>query len=194
MFLVVDGPDGAGKTSAAKALCARLSETRPVFYTREPSLSAPGREIRALLRGREKPDPAKLTDLFLRDRQIHIETEIKPRLEAGDWVVCDRYKYSTVVYQQIQGLDRDTLIRRNRDFWPPQAAFILTAARVEVLLERIHARGDGRELFETRAFLEKALRLYAEIPACFPQENIHIIDAGQTTEEIVENMLAAIQA
>ncbi|MCL2083359.1 MAG: dTMP kinase [Oscillospiraceae bacterium] len=192
MFITIDGPDGAGKTTAAQKLASSLSEKNEIFYTSQPSNSKYGAEIRRLLANTPSPDPRKMTGLFIADRAEHIKSEIKPRLDRGIWVVCDRYKYSTIVYQQIQGISKQSLIEGNQGFLIPDVVFILTVSRVEQLLNRIQSREKSLELFETREIMEKTLMLYAQMPECFPDENIHMIDAGGSADISVKQMLAKL--
>lgn len=193
MFITIDGPDGAGKTTALQVLCGRLRQKYSVHLTVEPTHTPLGYQIRRILQSGTPEERKTLTDLFLQDRANHVEKEILPKLAEGKTVLCDRYKYSTVVYQQLQGEPRDLLIARNRDFPVPDIAFILTAAHADLLLERIAVRGKGPEMFETKAVLEQILGLYAQMKDCFPSENLIFLDASSPPETIAEEMLQAIE-
>ncbi len=101
-FIVFEGGEGSGKSTQAAALADRLRGAgRAVTYTREPGGTPPGQHIREMLLDRRYENlPAKAeTLLFLADRAIHAEMLIRPALDRGDIVICDRYADSTSAYQ-----------------------------------------------------------------------------------------------
>lgn len=100
MFVTFEGPEGAGK-STALASCAEAlrQEGRQVWVTREPGEGEFGQAIRRLLLEGGELDAWTETFLFLADRREHVRCGIRPRLEQGDIVLCDRYSDSTLVYQ-----------------------------------------------------------------------------------------------
>lgn len=116
MFVTLEGPEGAGKSTAALALKAELEAREiPVLLTREPGAGELGRQIRQiLLHGGDMPALSELF-LFLADRANHVETIIRPALELGTVVICDRFTDSTVVYQgYARGLELGMLRNLNR--------------------------------------------------------------------------------
>jgi dTMP kinase len=101
VFIVLEGPEGAGKTTLALGLKEALSPDREVVLTREPGEGPFGRQIRALLlEGNAMTARAELF-LFLADRAHHVEEFIRPALERSAWVICDRFMDSTFVYQSV---------------------------------------------------------------------------------------------
>lgn len=105
-FIVFEGIDGSGKTTQAKAIAEWLPtsglipEGRKVVLTREPGATPVGATIREMvLHGRDELDSVAEFLLFAADRAQHVATVIRPALERGDWVVCDRFTGSTVAYQ-----------------------------------------------------------------------------------------------
>ena len=122
-FIVLEGLDGCGKTTQIEALAAwlpqsgLLPEGASLVTTKEPGSEANGpgicRAIRELvLYGasvvpygddafceRENPSPMAELLLYMADRAHHVDTVIRPALERGDWVLCDRYHGSTIAYQ-----------------------------------------------------------------------------------------------
>ena len=194
MFITIDGPDGSGKTTAAKLLAQSLCrDVATTHYTSEPTSSPTGRLIREILaEGGERA--SMLTELFVRDRAEHLRDYILPLSEQGDIVVCDRYKYSTMVYQQLQGESPDRLLSLNGHFAAPDIAFILTVSDVDILLGRIGGRGLEREVFETRETILRSLDLYAKMPEYFPGENIVYISAEGTPEDTAAQMYDAIRS
>ncbi|HVZ07138.1 dTMP kinase [Rhodopila sp.] len=108
-FITLEGGEGAGKTTQAVRLAAAL-ETRglSVLRTREPG-GAPGAEVLRgiLLDGGIDWSPRAETLLHFAARAEHVARTVQPALEAGTWVVCDRFYDSTMAYQGFgQGADR----------------------------------------------------------------------------------------
>lgn len=190
MFIVIDGPDGSGKTTLSKKLVEKWEQdgSRSI-YTFEPTYdSLPGIEIRRLMGSRQIEDVYAFADLFVNDRKEHLKATIAPALARGANVVCDRYKYSSLAYQQLQGVDANYLIEINKDCLVPDYIFILIPKYVDVLLQRILSRSKEQEIFEEREFLTKTLEFYQKLPSYFPEENIIFLDAEMTTEKNVEKI------
>ena len=95
---MIEGIDGAGKTTQCERLTAELAaEGWDVERLVEPSRGPYGRRIRELARsGREDLDPAEELELFLRDREENVRENIQPALDRGAIVLMDRYYYSTI--------------------------------------------------------------------------------------------------
>lgn len=102
-FIVLEGADATGKSTQARLLGERLqSFGRTAFVTREPGGSDRGEKIRELLlHDHAHLDARAELMLMLADRAQHVSEVIRPRLEAGEIVVCDRYTPSSLVYQGI---------------------------------------------------------------------------------------------
>jgi dTMP kinase len=98
-FITLEGGEGAGKSTQARALTARLAAAGlPVLRTREPGGSAGAEAVRGLLLGRSW-DPLAELALHFAARREHWAGSIAPALAAGVWVVCDRFFDSTLAYQ-----------------------------------------------------------------------------------------------
>lgn len=101
-FIVLEGPDGSGKTTQVKLLAEKLEGAgKTVRLVREPGGTELSEKIRSLIldfRG-DPPNARAETLLFLAARAQVAEKTILPALERGEWVVCDRFTYSTVAYQ-----------------------------------------------------------------------------------------------
>lgn len=96
MFIAIDGPDGIGKTTISKRVIEKLKADYKIEcnLTTEPSRSPLGLEIRNLLSSGNVSNKI-LLDMFLKDRKEHIENEITPALAENQFILTDRYKYST---------------------------------------------------------------------------------------------------
>lgn len=101
LFVVLEGPDGSGKSTQAKALVARLrAEGRDVVATREPGGSAAGAAIRALVLAGGL-DARTEALLMAADRAEHVAKVVRPALDRGAVVVSDRYIPSSLAYQGV---------------------------------------------------------------------------------------------
>ena len=192
MFITIDGPDGTGKTTLSNQLVHRLNQLGlPAVYTSEPTASPLGKRIRQILHD-GGADAAMLTELFVQDRGEHLEGFILPSVKEGQTVVCDRYKYSTVCYQHLQGEPIERLVALNRPFPSPDIAFILNVDSPDILLDRIAKRGLETEIFEKRPIISKTIELYRQMPDFYPDDNIISINADNTPEAILEEMVRHI--
>ncbi len=100
MFITLEGPEGAGKSTLATGLRDHLASLgKDVLLTREPGAGAVGKAIREILLHGEELDAKAELFLFLADRSQHVAKIVRPHLAKGGVVICDRYGDSTVVYQ-----------------------------------------------------------------------------------------------
>ena len=154
MFISFEGPDGSGKTTQAGLLTDWLREEgMEVVSTREPGGTPLGEAIRdVVLHGLEMTPWAEAT-LFASARAEHVERVIRPALERGAWVVCDRYVDSSIVYQGIaRGLGAAEVLELNRTVTGglmPSRTFVLALAagdarsRQEGYLDRIEREDEA---------------------------------------------------
>lgn len=199
-FIVFDGMDGCGKGTQVKLLAEEIfsrDKKNHLFLTREPYKSIYYDEIRALLKsGIDPKDNAeKMAELFVKDREVHCVL-IKKLLDDGVWVISDRYKYSTLAYQQTQGIELQKLIEMHNkpEILVPDLAIIIDVT-AEVALGRIEVDGDRshKEVFEKLDFQEELRKKFVELPDNLPNENIKIINGGQTTKEVFEDIKKEVE-
>lgn len=115
MFVTFEGPEGGGKSTLIQSLAASLQGNGlDVVVTREPGSGPVGASIREILLHGDHLDHKTELFLFLADRAQHVTAFIRPALQRGAWVLCDRYSDSTVVYQGYgRGLDLELLRKWN---------------------------------------------------------------------------------
>jgi dTMP kinase len=138
VFVSVDGPGGAGKTTIVRHLAQMLvASGEHVHVTAEPSTSAIGQlasELTPTVAGHA------LACLYAADRYHHVETEIRPRLRDGNIVISDRYLASGLVVQRFDGVDPVFLWQLNEEAERPDLTVFLEADP-KVISERLHERG-----------------------------------------------------
>ena len=100
-FIVIEGPDGSGKSTQARILADRLEKDgHRCIVTEQPGGSREGKRIREiLLNPKLKICPKTELFLFLADRADHVHKVVKPAIQSGKTVISSRYFYSTLVYQ-----------------------------------------------------------------------------------------------
>jgi len=117
VFLTFEGIEGCGKSTQARRLKERLQAAGiSCVLTMEPGGTRIGREIRRILLDHKNQDLTPLSELFLyeADRALHMEMVIKPALDKGTWVVCDRFFDATTVYQgSARGQDIEMIMFLN---------------------------------------------------------------------------------
>ncbi|MBQ4615763.1 MAG: dTMP kinase [Mailhella sp.] len=197
MFLTVEGIEGAGKSTFIGLLEDELVKRGIDFIrTREPGGCALGRQIRPLLLdASQKVDARAELFLFLADRAQHVADTIRPALERGQWVLCDRYADSTIAYQGYgRGMDPEQLQLLNDHatggLWP-DVTFLLDLP-AEVGLGRALARNGREGLTQSEGRFEaEALAFHQRIREGFLlrakrwPERFCVLDARQTPDGIV---------
>lgn len=99
-FITFEGGEGAGKSTQAKRLAARLERAGySTLASREPGGTAIGEDIRAVILKDRPQDPVTELLLFAAARAEHMTSLIRPALDDGTWVICDRFMDSSRVYQ-----------------------------------------------------------------------------------------------
>jgi dTMP kinase len=176
-FIVLEGLDGSGQTTEANLLTIFLkSKGKSVIKTKEPTVdSEAGRKIREILDQKEKIDSADLQRLFAEDRNIHLKTMIIPHLEKGDFVISDRYFFSSFAFGSANGLDLEWLIKINEDFLFPDLTFFLDA-RPEICFQRIIKRGKERTLFEKIEKMNIVYNNYLNLTKRFKDAGVVIVN------------------
>ena len=206
MFITFEGIEGSGKTTAQQLLALELEKRgHDVLRTREPGGCGLGRALRPILLDARNSGLCNRAELylFLADRAQHVAEIIRPAVEAGQIVICDRYTDSTLAYQGYgRGRDPDRLRRANdlaTGGLQPDLT-LLCDLPVSVGLERAGLRNrregtvlsEGRFDSESLNFHERVRQGYLTIAAEEP-DRIAIIDASQQPEDVVLQCLSAVE-
>jgi dTMP kinase len=192
-FIVFEGGEGTGKSTQARRLADRLD----ALLTHEPGGTPTGSALRALLL-----DPATgLIEaraealLMAADRADHVATVVRPALEAGTDVVCDRYAGSSIAYQGYgRGLDPAEVSElsdwASDGLWPDLVVLLrvdaaAAAARLGDELDRFE-REDG-------GFHERVAAGFDELAAATPDRWV-VVDGAGTIEEVASRVAAAVES
>ena len=198
-FISLEGIEGAGKSTLARALEATLNERGlRVRLTREPGGTPLAEQLRALVlaRGGERISAEAETLLMFAARAIHLENLIRPALRSGIWVICDRFTDATRAYQGAgRGVD-PALIERlaiavHADLWPHRT--LLLDLPVELGLTRAGKRQGEGDRFEDEdvQFFERVRAAYLSLAAAEPTR-IRVIDATHSPELVAISAMGAI--
>lgn len=195
MFVTFEGADGSGKTTQAALLGERLAaDGLEVVITREPGGTELGERIRELLLHAGDVSPWAEAALFAASRAQHVDEVIRPALEHGAVVVCDRYVDSSLAYQGIaRGLGLEAVLELNLAAVGgllPELTFLLlldpaaSAARVGGAPDRIEREDDG--------FHERVDAAYRELARRFP-ERIVVLDGRSDPVTIAEEVYGRVR-
>ena len=199
-FISLEGGEGVGKSTQAKALALALrARGLEVVETREPGGSPGAEAIRALILGGEQDrwGPRAEALLFAAARADHVERTIRPALARGAWVVCDRFVDSSVAYQGADGLG-DELIRAlhqigSEGLLPDRT--LLLSLEMETAAEREARRDRGQvDRFGMRDIAyRRAVAANFEAMARADTGRWRIIDARGPLEEVTARLMAALE-
>jgi dTMP kinase len=187
-FLTLEGVDGAGKSTHQKFVADFVARRAPrVIQTREPGGTELAERLReAVLRQPMAPEVETL--LLFAARADHVARVIRPALEAGTWVVCDRFSDATYAYQGAgKGVARDLIERLSAAAHPglaPDRTLVFDCS-YEVSRARLSNSGKPLDRFESedRAFFERVRAAYLERARAEPAR-VRVIDASQAVPEI----------
>lgn len=201
IFIVLDGLDGCGKSTQARRLRDRLRGAgHEVVHAREPGGTPLGERVRAILLDPELGDVAPLAEVFLyqASRAQIVDAVIRPALDAGRVVVCERWHYATRAYQGAyqgagrpasdQALEQSSRLAVGRT--EPQRAILLDMpadqadARLGRLLDRVEARGDDYR----EAVGERFRAIFAGDP-----QRMRVVSALGSVDEVAARVWEAVR-
>ena len=198
MFITFEGVEGSGKSTQAKLLKQNLEERGfKVSLTREPGWGTIGNLIRKLILEERDLDIHPYAELYLfcADRAQHVAEYIKPRLERGEFVICDRFTDSTIVYQGY-GRKLDTyFVKKVAEASAlgikPDITFLLNLP-VRTGLKRLQNREEISKLDEEPIEFHELIRQGYISEANLNKSRIKIINADTKIEEIQNKILALL--
>jgi dTMP kinase len=186
IFIVIEGLDGSGKTTQATLLAKKLGENHKVLLTAEPSRGKIGTFIRESCLYEEKRLPTEAEALlFAADRIEHICNDIKPALDQGKLVICDRYIYSSLAYQGSAGLSLDWIKTINARALQPDFSIFIDAAP-ERVIERLQRKKSVMETLETQQKVREVYLKYVE------KGDLFRIDGDKLKDVVAEELYAKV--
>jgi dTMP kinase len=191
MFITIEGIEGSGKSTLLTGLAQRLRDQgRPLFVTREPGGTPVGDAIRRIFLDDPNLSIAPLTEALLinASRAQHVLDAIRPALERGEIVLCDRYTDSTLAYQGY-GRGYDLACLRElcdaaTNGLAPDLTFILDVP-VSVSEERLVSRAGSADRMELqdRAFHERVRNGFLTLAQLAPR--YHVLDGRRDPSDLV---------
>ena len=195
LFITFEGGDGCGKTTQIKLLDEYLrNKGYKTLLTREPGSIGLGEKVREILLNYDGEVSSVCESfLFLADRAQNVDCIIKPALDEGTIVICDRHTDSSVAYQGYgRGLDVDRINMLNNiatSGLKPDLTIVL-----DVDVETSQARvGTEKDRMESAGieFFERVRKGYLEIAKQEP-ERVKVVDSTQSIEEIHKQILELV--
>jgi dTMP kinase len=201
-FITFEGGEGAGKTTQITRLKARLAGLGiAAQVTREPGGSPAAEVIRnLLLQGRVRDlGPRMEAAMFAAARADHMDVTIRPALERGTWVLCDRFADSTRVYQGEAGVDTGFLDRLEKIATAGRRPdlTVLVDVPAEVGLGRVAIRSEdtgGPDRFETDAIAtqERRRMMFLELAAAQPERFV-VVDGTREADAVEMEIWQAVR-
>ena len=195
-FITLEGGEGAGKTTQSALLAEALAaQGVPVLRTREPG-GSPGAELLRgiLLGGSIDWSPPSETLLHFAARAEHVAKTIRPAMQAGTWVICDRFFDSTLAYQGYgQGADRDLIAALiGLSGIVPDRTIVLDVPEA-VAADRMRRRGGDTDRYERldAAFHARVRQGFREIAAADPKRCV-LLDASGGIQAVHTAIMTAV--
>jgi dTMP kinase len=190
MFVTFEGLDGCGKTTQAARLAESLArEGADVVLTREPGGTPLGEAIRDLVLHGDHVAPWAEAALYAAARAQHVDQVIRPALERGATVVCDRYVDSSAAYQGAgRGLGLEAVLELNLravEGLLPDRTF-LVELDAATALARVGGKGDRIERAGAE-FWPRVVEGYRELAGRFPERFV-VVDGARGVDEIAEEI------
>jgi dTMP kinase len=186
IFIVIEGLDGSGKTTQSTFLANKLSQSHNVVLTAEPSHGKIGTFIRGdcLYEDKRLPTEAEAL-LFAADRIEHMYREVKPALDEGKLVICDRYIYSSLAYQGSAGLSLEWIKTINARALQPDFSIFIDVSP-ERVIERLKRKRSIMETLETQ---QKVREVYLKFVT---KGELVRVDGDKPKEAVTEELYSKV--
>lgn len=192
-FITIEGVEAVGKSTVIEHVVELIANSGfRVEKTAEPGGTNLCREIRRLLLTQWDEEPiSNMTELLLyfAARAQHIDRFIKPKLQAGTWIVSDRFTDSTIAYQGGgRGISHDLIMdlanRIHADFWPDLT--LILDASLDLLSNRMVGRELDRMEQQDREFFVQVQETYRELAS--RESRCVLVDAGQEIDNVIADV------
>lgn len=191
-FIVLEGIDGSGTSTQLKKLSDFFTANSIDHHLCcEPTDNSIGMLIRQILKGEMKVTTETLALLFAADRNEHVygRNGIIENHQAGKWIICDRYLFSTLAYQRT-GMKIEKLYQLNKDFPLPEITFFVNTP-AESADQRVSARNETREIYETLQLQKNIVNNYFSAFELFEKTGmkLSVIDGEQTIATVTSKII-----
>ena len=199
LFIALEGPDGSGKSTITKLLSNYLEKKGIDFIvTREPGGTLISEEIRDIILDNKNINMSAETEalLYAASRGQHVHEKIRPSLEKGILVLCDRFVLSSLAYQgkgRALGIKEVKAINdfAIKDVYPDLILFFHVDPELTLKRKTKNLGGDRLEQ-EGREFHNDVYQGYMEVLKMYPK-NITIIDARKSIDQVLDQSIIAIE-
>lgn len=197
-FIAFEGLDGAGKSTLIQAFAQFLRDhDKECLLTREPGGSPLGEEVRQMLLRVQGDAPVPRAELLLYEaaRAQHVDKVIRPALQAGQWILCDRFSASTVAFQNggrglplapIEWLNAFATDGCGPDLW------VLLDLDVATAMRRMAGRELDRFEREKQDFHERVRQSYLNQAHQEPQRWL-VLSAAESPQNLLDQLIARVR-
>ena len=204
-FIVLEGIDGSGTTTQLNCLAERLrADGQSVVTTGEPTAGPVGKLLRRILEGTLEVAPGStqfdwitLALLFAADRAHHAQTVIRPTLQQGQILICDRYDLSSRIYQSVTAPNPEAALpwvgAINEQAPRPDLTIVLDIDP-ELAEQRRLKRGGRAELFERGPLQRKLAQSYLKAETYVPNDRLKHVQGDLPISDVTEILHAACTA
>lgn len=187
IFICIEGPNCAGKTTFIKKLCTKFCGNHNVFSTKEPTNTELGNLCRSF---EGKLNNLSYAYLICADRCNHVQNVILPHIYNTDIVICDRYIASSLVYQNFDGVPSDVIWELNKNFPIPEINIFILADE-KIMADRLSKRSHFSD-FEKRMTRGEELERYIRSRNFLIEKGHNCITFyNNTLDELDKNVISA---
>lgn len=199
LFIALEGPDGSGKSTISNLINSYFQKKgRDFITTREPGGTLIGENIRNIILDNDNTAMNSKAEalLYAASRAQHVHEKIKPALEEGKLVICDRFLLSSLAYQGVGRNLGVEDVKMINDFaidgvYPDLILFFHVDPKTALLRKTDKSNGDRLEL-EGNKFHERVYNGYTDLIKKYPK-NVKVIDATRSIEEVLEESIFEIE-